>query len=263
MPPFWGAGSSGGVPRIGHDWGACDPANPRNRRRRCSLLVERSGPDGVTRVLVDTSPDMREQLLDAGVTSLDAVLYTHEHADHCHGIDDLRVLALMLGRRIDVYHDAETGAHLRQRFAYCFTSPPGSLYPPILNAHDITVPEPIVINGAGGPIVAQPFEQQHGGIISLGFRIAGLAYSCDLSDLPEASLPWLDNLDVWIVDALRRKPHVSHFSVDDALHWIGRLKPRHAVLTNMHVDLDYKALADSLPDGVEPAYDGMTIELPS
>ncbi|MEO1199786.1 MAG: MBL fold metallo-hydrolase [Pseudomonadota bacterium] len=254
-----GCGSSGGVPRIGNDWGACDPGNPKNRRRRCSLLVERKGPDGVTRVLVDTSPDLREQLLDTGVDSLDGVLYTHDHADHTHGIDDLRVLALMLQRRIDVYHDARTGAGLRERFGYCFQSPPGSLYPPILTAHEIDPSDPVIIDGAGGPIVAQPIVQVHGDILSLGFRFGDLVYSCDLSDIPETSLPWLRGVDLWIVDALRYKPHVSHFSVDDALHWIQRIAPQRAILTNMHVDLDYEELSARLPDAVIPAHDGLRV----
>lgn len=254
-----GCGTSGGVPRIGGEWGACDPNNPKNRRRRCALLVERKRADGVTRALVDTPPDLREQLIDVGVGLLDGVLYTHEHADHCHGIDDLRMVCYNARRRVDVYFDATTGRLLRDRFAYCFEMPPGSEYPPVLNAHEIVPGEIVRIEGAGGVVEVQPFQQCHGTGQSLGFRFGGLAYSPDVSDLPEESLPLLAGLDVWIIDALRYTGHPSHFSVEQALSWIERLQPKHAVLTHMHVDLDYETLAGQLPEGVEPAYDGMVL----
>jgi phosphoribosyl 1,2-cyclic phosphate phosphodiesterase len=225
-----GCGSSGGVPRPGTGWGACDPANPKNRRRRCALLVERRGADGVTRVLIDTGPDLREQLLAANADWLDAVLYTHEHADHTHGIDDLRGLYLKARRRIEVYADDATSRMLMTRFSYCFVQPPGSEYPPILTMQ------------------------------ALGFRFGDVAYSADLHDLPDESLPAVADLKVWIVDALRYMPHPSHFSVADALSWIERLSPKRAILTNMHNDLDYEALRVSLPPPVEPAYDGMRVE---
>ena len=183
-----GCGTSGGVPRIGNQWGACDPANPKNRRRRCALLVERTGDGGVTRVLVDTPPDLREQLNDADVGLLDGVLYTHDHADHVHGIDDLRMVAYNARRRVDVYYLKPFGEVLRQRFDYCFETPPGSEYPPVLNGHDIAPGEPVVIDGPGGPIEAMPFLQRHGSSDSLGFRFDGLAYSPDVSDFPEESL---------------------------------------------------------------------------
>jgi phosphoribosyl 1,2-cyclic phosphate phosphodiesterase len=254
-----GCGSSGGVPRVGAGWGACDPGNPKNRRRRCSLLVERRGSGGVTRVLIDTTPDLRAQLLDAAVTRLDAVLFTHEHADHTHGIDDLRVLAIHQRQRIPVYLDEPTSAVLRARFRYCFEKPPGSSYPPILAEHRLMPGSPVTIDGAGGPIMALPFLQDHGDIQALGFRFDGLAYSADLKGLPADSVAALARLDVWIVDALRYTAHPSHFSVDEALAAIGRVKPRRAILTNMHVDLDYEALRARLPAHVEPAYDGMQI----
>jgi phosphoribosyl 1,2-cyclic phosphate phosphodiesterase len=256
-----GCGSSAGVPRLGQGYGACDPTNPKNRRRRCSLLVERTDGGGRTCVLVDTSPDLREQLLDAGAHSLDGVLYTHDHADHSHGIDDLRPLALHLRRRIDVYIDEATSALLRTRFNYCFATPPGSEYPPFLREHRITAGRTVAIAGQGGPIEALPFVQLHGGGATLGFRFGPLAYSCDVSGLPDESVRLLIDLDVWILDALRFRPHPSHFSVDDALAWIARLKPRRAILTNLHTDLDYEDLRRRLPPGVEPAYDGMKIEL--
>lgn len=255
-----GCGTSGGVPRIGNHWGACDPANPNNRRRRCSLLVERAGPDGATTALVDTSPDLRQQLLDAGVGWLDGVLYTHDHADHVHGIDDLRVVSFNGRRRVDVYYDAATGRQLRDRFAYCFETPPNGEYPAILKGHEISAGEPVTISGRGGAIEALPLRQIHGSGESLGFRFGGIAYSPDVSDFPEESLQALQDLDVWILDALRYTPHPSHLSVEQALAVIARVKPKRAVLTHMHVDLDYETLKRDLPAGVEPAYDGMVLE---
>lgn len=254
-----GCGSSGGVPRVGSGWGACDPRNPKNRRRRCSLLAERSGPGGVTRVLVDTSPDLREQLLDVGATHVDGVLITHEHADHTHGIDDLRPLAIHQRRRIDLMVDEPTSRSLRLRFGYCFESPPGSSYPPILKEHRLEPGLPVSIQGPGGAIQALPFVQRHGDIDSLGFRFGGIAYSSDLNGLPDDSIAALAGLEVWIVDALRHARHPSHWSLDEALEWIERLKPRRAILTNMHVDLDYAALRAKLPPHIEPAYDGMRL----
>jgi phosphoribosyl 1,2-cyclic phosphate phosphodiesterase len=256
-----GCGSSGGVPRPALGWGECDPKNAKNRRRRTSLLVERRTADGVTRVLVDTSPDLREQLIDAEVDWLDAVFYTHEHADHTHGIDDLRSLFIKRHQRLDVYLDDKTAAMMRTRFGYCFQSPPGSEYPPIATEHRLTAGSAVTVTGKGGPIVALPFLQNHGDIASLGFRFGKLAYSCDASDIPAASLSVLSSLDVWIVDALRYRPHPSHFSVADALSWIERLKPRRAVLTNLHADLDYEALRAKLPVHVVPAFDGMALTL--
>lgn len=256
-----GCGSSGGVPRCDGEWGACDPADPRNRRRRCALLVRRHGPAGTTTVLVDTGPDLREQLISAGVRALDGVLYTHAHADHLHGIDDLRGLVLRNRRRMAVYMDAVTSARAREGFGYCFAAPPGSNYPPILDEHRIHAGEPVVIGGAGGPITVTPFRQHHGEIDALGFRFGDVAYSSDINGLPQESVALLEALDVWIVDALRDAPHGSHFSVADALGWIDRLKPRRAVLTNLHFDLDFRTLAGRLPPGVEPAYDGMVIAL--
>jgi phosphoribosyl 1,2-cyclic phosphate phosphodiesterase len=257
-----GCGSSGGVPRPALGWGDCDPGNPKNRRRRTSLLVERREAQGaseaVTRVLVDTSPDLREQLLDAEADWLDGVLYTHEHADHTHGIDDLRAFFIKRRRRVDVYLDANTSASVTTKFGYCFKSPPGRDYPPIVTEHRLTAGTPVTIAGEGGAITALPYLQEHGDIPSLGFRFGKLAYSCDLSDIPAQTLPALADLDVWIVDALRYKPHPSHFSLDDALGWIERLKPRLAILTNLHADLDYEVLRGKLPVHVVPAFDGMT-----
>jgi phosphoribosyl 1,2-cyclic phosphate phosphodiesterase len=257
-----GCGSSSGVPRVGGGWGACNPDNPRNRRRRCSLLLEREGPAGVTRVLIDTSPDLREQLLDAKVDHLDAILFTHEHADHTHGIDDVRPLVLHQRRRIDAYMDAPTAQSLLTRFGYCFATPPGSQYPPILTQKSLEAGKPVVIDGPGGSIEALPFALAHGDVPALGFRIGGLAYTPDVKDVPADSLDALSGLETWIVDALRFTRHPSHWCVDETLDWIGRLKPKRAVITNMHVDIDYDALRERLPPDAEPAFDGMQINVP-
>ncbi|MEM9205805.1 MAG: MBL fold metallo-hydrolase [Pseudomonadota bacterium] len=257
-----GCGSSGGVPRIGGHWGVCDPNNPKNRRRRCSALVRKTAENGdQTHVLIDTSPDIRDQLLDAGVGWLDGVIFTHEHADHTHGIDDLRVIAINGRNRVQTYADTNCAATLRDRFAYCFETPEGSLYPPILKLDEIEGGQTLTVSGAGGDIDLTVFDQVHGNINSLGVRVAGLAYSSDLSDIPDGSIPHLEGLDVWVVDALRPTPHVSHFSLPDALSWIERLSPNRAILTNMHVDLDYKSVNDDTPVHVEAAYDMMTVEL--
>ena len=255
-----GCGSSGGVPRLGGEWGACDPTDPRNRRRRCSLLLERIADTGTTRVLVDTAPDMREQLLDAGVGHLDAVVYTHGHADHVHGIDDLRMIVFNTRKRLQVWADHATQDSLLSRFGYAFVQPAGSPYPPILDLN--TIDGRFAIEGAGGAIELQPFRVDHGSIDALGFRIGGLAYLPDAVRIPEDSWPVLADLDVFIVDALRYKPHPTHAHVAMALDWIERAAPRHAVLTNMHVDLDHAVLESETPDHVTPAHDGMVLDLP-
>ena len=258
-----GCGSSGGVPRVGSGWGACDSANPRNRRRRCSILVERTGPGGTTTVLVDTSPDLREQLLDAGTTRLDGVLYTHDHADHTHGIDDLRPLVIHMRKRIPVWADAATSQVLHERFGYCFATPPGSEYPPIVTEQRIELGRTVRVDGPGGPVTALPFDMIHGPSHALGFRFDGLAYASDVSLMPEDSLPTLERLEWLIIDALRYTPHPTHFSLSEALALIERVRPRRAVVTNLHTDLDYGRLTRELPDGVVPAFDGMRIEVQS
>ena len=252
-----GCGSSGGVPRLGNDWGDCDPANPKNRRRRCSLLIQRTTETGTTRVLIDTSPDMRDQLLDAGIGTLDAVIYTHSHADHTHGIDDLRQIVFNLRHRLQVWADRATGDALLQRFDYAFTQPESSPYPPILDLH--LIDGPFSISGAGGPIALTPFRAAHGSMDALGFRIGPLAYLPDAIDIPPESWSHLDNLDCWIVDALRRKPHPTHAHLALTLDWIARAKPARAILTNMHIDLDYATLCTELPPHITPAFDGMTV----
>ena len=255
-----GCGSSGGVPRVAQGWGACDPANPRNARRRCSVLVERQGEGGKTVVLVDLSPDLRLQLIEAGVTRLDAALLTHGHADHTHGIDDLRPLAIQHRRRQDVYMDAPTSAEVRGKFDYCFATPPGSSYPPILQEHRLEAGVPCRIAGPGGEIEALPFDLEHGDISALGLRFGGLAYTPDVNAIPDTALKHLENLDVWILDALRYTRHPSHFSLEESLAWIERMKPKRAILTNLHTDLDYETLAGRLPAHITPAWDGRRVE---
>lgn len=256
-----GCGSSGGVPRAGLGWGKCDPANPKNRRRRCSLFVERENERGTTNLLIDTAPDLREQLLDLNVTRIDSVAYTHAHADQSHGIDDLRAFVLMHKRRIPAFMDEPTAQRLHEAFGYIFETPPGSFYPPLLDAQRVTPGVAFQSPGPGGPLDVLPFGLEHGEIPALGFRIGAAAYMPDVSAAPEESVALLEGLDLLIVDALRQVQHPSHFSVSDALKLIARVRPKHAVLTNLHTDLDYAALAAELPKGVEPAYDGMRLRI--
>jgi phosphoribosyl 1,2-cyclic phosphate phosphodiesterase len=261
-----GCGSSGGVPRIGGNWGACDPENPKNRRRRASVLIQRKGDGeggekGKTNVLIDSSPDVREQLLSAGIGLLDAVVYTHDHADHTHGIDDLRMAAFNAKRKVSVYFDEPTRASLTSRFSYCFETRPGSDYPPILEPHDIHIGRSIDVSGRGGDIELLPLEQEHGAIRSLAIRVGNVAYCSDVSSFPPETLHRLRGLDTLIIGALRYIPHPSHLTVRQALTWIERIRPKRAILTHLHIDLDYAALKKELPSHVEPAYDGMTVDI--
>ena len=256
-----GCGSSGGVPRIGGDWGLCDPSNSKNRRRRCSILLEKVEASGTTRVLVDTSPDLREQMLSENVGEIDGVWFTHEHADHTHGIDELRGFYLRQRKRVPIWADTPTMAMLRNRFSYCFQTLVGSDYPPTLLPNLIAAGQEVATMGSGGTISAMPFLVHHGNLDVLGFRFGATAYTPDLNGIPEASAPDLSNLDLWIVDALKRDPHGSHFCLEETLHAIKRFRPRRAVLTNMHIDMDYDTLRAELPRGIEPAYDGQKLFL--
>ncbi|MDA5557716.1 MBL fold metallo-hydrolase [Shimia sp. MMG029] len=253
-----GCGSSGGVPRIGGHWGDCDPNNPKNRRRRCSMLVERETEDGKTTVLIDTSPDMREQLLSENISALDGVVYTHSHADHVHGIDDLRMVVYNMRQRVKVWADGATQNDLLSRFGYAFVQPADSPYPPILEMHTID-DVAFTVSGAGGDISLQPIRVDHGSIDALAFRVNDVVYMPDVSKIYDAAWDQLQDLDCLIVDALRRTPHPTHAHLDQALEWIEALAPNRAVLTNMHIDLDYEAVAAETPDHITPAFDGLKI----
>ena len=256
-----GCGSSGGVPRADGEWGACDRANPKNARSRCSLLVRRrgEGAERETTLVVDTSPDFRLQCAGAGVRRLDAILLTHDHADQVHGIDDVRAFFIRQREVIACHSDAATRASLQRRFGYIFKGEGG--YPAICR-HQLlpTHGQAWSLDGPSGAIPVVSFDQDHGGVRSVGFRFGGVAYSSDVVDLDEGAFAALADLDVWIVDALRYRPHPTHAHVEKALEWIGRVKPRRAILTNMHIDLDHDVLARALPPGVEPAFDGLRFE---
>lgn len=255
-----GCGSSGGVPRADGDWGACDPSEPRNQRSRCSLLVRRKSEfdqGDETTILIDTSPDLRLQTATAGVKHLDAVLYTHDHADQAHGIDDLRAFAIRAQRRIPCYMDPVTSASLRARFRYIFESEGG--YPAICEVHDLPAHGTVwSLEGPSDAIPVLTFDQDHGGVRSVGYRFGDVGYCSDVVGLPPAAMAALTDLDVFIIDALRDTPHPTHAHVSMALDWIATLKPRRAILTNLHIDLDYRTLAKRLPPGVEPAFDGLS-----
>ena len=247
-----GAGTSSGVPRIGNDWGSCDPAEPKNRRRRASIIVETDR----TRILVDTSPDLRDQLLDAQASRFDAVIWTHDHADHTHGIDDLRQIVLLNRAAVEGYARPATLASIRSRFAYAFEG--GQNYPPTVKAHELT--DTLTI----GDIAIRVTDQPHGAIQSAGLRFeaGGFAagYATDCAALTDGMAALYKGLDVWIVDALRRRPHPTHPSLDQALSWIARLKPGLAVLMHMDNSMDYRTLCAELPDHVVPGYDGMELD---
>ena len=253
-----GCGGSGGVPLMngipGGNWGNCDPENPKNRRRRVSILVS----DGDTRILVDASPDLREQCLTFGVEALDAVLITHDHADHCHGLDELRAMSYRLERPIPVYMDEKTAKSLLVRFAYAFTSSrnPASLYRAILD--DRLIDGPFKVGG----ISVRPFRQKHGPETCLGFRFGNFAYSTDISDMTDEVAEALEGVHTWVVDCLRDRPHPTHSHSEQTFEWIRRIEPRKAVLTHMNQELDYADLKARCPDGVVPGHDGLCLDIP-
>ncbi len=255
-----GCGSSGGVPRADGNWGACDPKDRRNWRSRCSLMVRRIGqgtaPDGATTVVVDAAPELRLQCAAAGARRLDAMLLTHDHADQVHGIDDIRPFFLKQGKRIPCWMNAATAASMGERFAYLFDGAPGP-YPAIAEPRNARPGAAWDVDGPSGPIPVVAFDQDHGASRSLGYRFGSVAYSSDVVGLDEAAFATLSGVEVWIVDALRYTPHPTHAHVEKALGWIERLRPKRAILTNLHIDLDYAELAARLPPGVEPAFDGL------
>ena len=258
-----GCGSSGGVPRVGGDWGYCDPSEPKNKRSRCSLLVEKKGLDGTTALLVDTSPDLREQLLLAKVTRLDAVLFTHDHADQTHGIDDLRAIAYGMRKRLPTYMDSYTKTHVVSRFDYCFEMPEGRVHPAILELQPLLSDgDRVVVDGPGGSMAVDVGEASHGPTPVLMFVFDDkLAYSPDVWDIPPAGLEKLFQVDTWICDSLRYNDHPTHAHLDKTLSWFAKTQTRRGILTNLHIDLDYNVLAAELPKIAEPAYDGMVVEI--
>ncbi len=262
-----GCGSSGGVPRVGGDWGACDPSEPKNRRTRCSLYLEYWEGEEMpsikerTAVLIDTSPDLREQFLRCKIKRLDALLYTHDHADQSHGIDDLRAVAYRMRQRIPTYMDAHTKEHVYKRFEYCFEMPDGRVHPPILELQNLVKNgSKITIDGPGGILNVEAIELSHGPTPALGFIFDGkLAYTPDVWDISEESFASLEGIDTWIVDALRYNDHPTHAHTDKTLSWLAKTKAKQGVLTNLHIDMDYKTLIEELYGTTKPAYDGMEI----
>lgn len=256
-----GCSSSPGVPRPTGDWGACDPKNPKNRRRRASLLIEQFAANGgKTTIVVDTGPDFREQMISANVTNIDGVIYTHSHADHTHGIDDLRTFALDGRRKIDIYLDAPTLHHLQTSFGYVIISPENSNYPPIVQTNLISdLTENLLISGEGGTIEIELIDQIHGNIRSIGLRIGDFAYCSDVNQFPSESIARLQGLDTLIIDATLMTPHISHFSLDQAIGWVEKLAAKNAITTHMHTPLDYDTVMAYTPDNMQPAYDGMQI----
>ena len=254
-----GCGSSGGVPRVAPGWGSCDPNESRNRRRRCSILVEQMGVGGSTSVLVDTSPDLREQLLSAGVHRLDAILMTHSHADHTHGIDDVRPMVQHMGQLLAIHMDEPTSDVVRRGFRYIFETPDDSQYPPLLREHRLHAGTVCAIDGPGGRLEALPFRLDHGEIEALGFRFGNVAYTPDLKTIFHESYKALEGLDLWIIDALRYTSHPTHLCVSEALELIRLFRPKRAILTNLSTEIDYASLKAELPAHVEPAYDMMQL----
>ena len=264
MKPYYkftilGCGSSGGVPRLGNLWGNCDPLEPKNSRLRCSLLVQKFGKFGVTTVIIDTSPDMRNQLIKASVGILEGVIYTHYHADHVNGIDDLRMVVANRKKRLHIWADCPTQKRLLKCFDYVFEQMKGSAYPPILEMN--LIKEKTTIDGPGGKICFEKIQVNHGNIDALGFRIGDVVYLPDVLEINETTKKSFLNLKYLIIDALRYRPHPSHSHLEKTLAWIKEFQPKHAILTNMHNDLDYSTVKLETPTNVTPAFDGLTFEV--
>lgn len=266
-----GCGSSGGVPRVGGDWGACDPKEPKNRRTRCSIWVdcwngnEKPAREERTSVIIDTSPDLRQQLLGIGIKRVDALFFSHEHADQTHGIDDLRALAYRMRQRVPTYMDQHTYDHVYERFKYCFEMPEGRVHPPILELQPLIKPgENYNIDGPGGTLNIQVLGLSHGPTSSLGFIFANkIAYTPDVHSIEDETLCMLQDIPIWIMDGLRYSPHPTHAHIDQSLKWIAKTRTQKAILTNMHIDMDYNILQSELTGHHQAAYDGMRISVPS
>ncbi|WP_019961794.1 MBL fold metallo-hydrolase [Woodsholea maritima] len=259
-----GCGSSGGVPRADGDWGVCDPSNPKNRRLRCSLLIERGDDldavengDKVTRLLVDTSPDFRQQWLNVGSPALHGIFYTHDHADQTHGIDDVRALVYRQHIRFPAWMNDETHQRLTRRFSYIFEAPAHSLYPPLLDAKKLPERgEVLLCEGPGGPITARVFPVEHGRVTCAALVVGGMAYTPDVSAIAPEDLSTVSGISLWIVDCLKNTPHPTHAHFQQVMDWRDAVRPARMALTNLHTDHDYEALRAQCPPGVEPVYDG-------
>lgn len=257
-----GCGSSSGVPRITGDWGICDPNDSKNRRRRCAVLVQKTNDNGQTNILIDTGADIHHQLVGVGLLKLDAVLLTHEHADHTHGIDDLRAFAQDSRKQMPIYMTDTTFADVGAKFSYCFEQVEGSYYPAILKRITIEYGVGFAVTGEGGTVEIMPIKVTHGSIDATAFLIDGVMYSADVSDIPNQSIEAFENLAVWVIDCLRPRSHVSHFGLQEALIWIEKMQPQKAILTNMTGEFDYQTLKDEMALknlNIEPAFDGMKI----
>lgn len=256
-----GCGPSNGIPALDYGWGSCDPNNPRNRRTRASILIEaRAANDGTDRtILIDTSPDLRAQLLAANVRTLDGLVYTHGHADHLHGVDDLRAINRNIGGPIPMWADDATLHKMEQAFGYALQGIPEGqpIFRPWLQPHRITES---AFSVAGVPV--QPFAQDHGWGVTQGLRFGHFAYSTDVVRMPEEAFECLAGVKVWLIGVFTNRPHSTHAHVDLALEWIERVKPEQAWLTHMGPALDYQQLMDSLPPHVRPVYDGQVLEIP-
>tara|TARA_A100001015_G_C15029506_1_gene732377 strand:- start:568 stop:1344 length:777 start_codon:yes stop_codon:yes gene_type:complete len=248
-----GCGSSTGVPVIGNDWGRCNPENPKNRRLRSSILVRNKN----VKILIDSGPDLRQQLLNADIKSIDAVFITHSHADHIHGIDDFRYLNVLMNKDIDLYASRKTIDEIAKKFGYVFEklnpSANGFYYKPCLNPIEIQKSFKIK------KLQIKTFDQNHGFSISTGFRIDDVAISTDVVDLDSKAFDELNNLDLWIVDCLRYKPHKTHAHLEKTLRWIEKIKPKKSILTHMNFEVDYEEISKLLPKNCFAAFDGMRI----
>lgn len=251
-----GCGNSGGVPVIGCDCPVCRSAEPKNKRTRVSILIEINNIN----ILIDTSPDLHQQAIRHDIRRVDAVLYTHDHADHTHGIDELRAFNYMNNKEIPIYGDKATINTLQQRFPYVFLTRPSniwfrpSLEPRVIAEGAVT---PFGLDG----VTVTAFEQIHGKNKTLGYRIGNFAYSTDTNKLPETAFDALKELDLWVVDCLRYTEAPTHSHLAQTLEWIRRVKPKRAVLTHLSHDFDYAKLSSELPDGIEPGYDGLTVDI--